>query len=141
LQQLSHLNDAADQRLYRLHSRLLTCKTNLLILEKKLASVNGLSDGLPTTSTIVTPVHQPGSIPSEEVEHDIRDAVADSRVINSEADQVPDEGEEPAGADQPDAESDAELQRFYKMLKVGVPLPAVRIKMISEGMDPDRLKV
>ena len=37
-------------------------------------------------------------------------------------------------------EEDPQLQRFYKMLRVGVPLPAVRIKMASEGLDPDLLK-
>jgi hypothetical protein len=38
-------------------------------------------------------------------------------------------------------DANPELVRFYRMLKVGVPLPAVRIKMQSEGFDPDLLKV
>lgn len=38
-----------------------------------------------------------------------------------------------------ESEEDPRLVKFYKMLKVGVPLEAVKIKMMSENVDPSLL--
>jgi len=35
---------------------------------------------------------------------------------------------------------DPVLKRFFKMLQFGVPEPAVRLKMVQEGVDPELLK-
>lgn len=132
-QQLSNFNNAADQRLFRLHSRILTCKTNLLILEKKLASVDGLSAATVPVITPAAPQTDPAAEKSVEMNKDDELDRPGDQNVDTELDETD-------GA-QPDAKDDPELCRFYKMLKVGVPLPAVRMKMVSEGVDPDRLKV
>lgn len=134
-QQLSNLNNAADLRLFRLHSRILTCKTNLLILERKLASVDGLS---------VAPAPVPATTPAPS--QTVPDARKISQVNEDVGKDRPEESHAEVEQDDTDnaqshEKDDPELCRFYKMLKVGVPLPAVRMKMVSEGVDPDRLKV
>lgn len=40
----------------------------------------------------------------------------------------------------PKASEDPRFTRFFKMIKVGVPLPAVKLKMKSEGVDSSVLE-
>ncbi|KAK9891695.1 hypothetical protein WA026_015663 [Henosepilachna vigintioctopunctata] len=56
------------------------------------------------------------------------------------ADSTPDETLEfIPGKENPDASIDASYSKYFKMLQVGVPLPAVKLKMSSEGLDPNIL--
>ena len=110
-------------------------KTNLIILEKKLASVNGLVQ----ESESVAASSQPNdSDPHQEPEPKTNEMTADDEDIKSQNESQSDETEGQTTAKEP---ANPEIERFAKMLRVGVPLPAVRMKMISEGVDPDLLKV
>lgn len=48
-------------------------------------------------------------------------------------------------SDEPQAEAPEPIQRdpmydrFFKMIQVGVPVPAVKLKMIGEGLDPSMI--
>lgn len=108
-----------------------------MILEKKLKSVRGLNVP-PVAATDDTSARPQPDIAVALVPHhtDVR-PIPESEVQNENIENsASDESERTPGT-----KDDAELDRFYKMLRVGVPLPAVRMKMLSEGVDPDRLQV
>ena len=142
-QQLNNLVEAADTRLLTIHNKILICKTNLVILEKKLSSVPGLdatSSVLETQSVTSTATSSMIQNTGREDEPrapetpslgNISPVVAESS-LNEE--KTEEDSQETTEAVNP------ELTKFYRMLKVGVPLPAVKIKMQTEGFDPNLLK-
>ena len=133
----------ADSRLQQIHSKIVICKTNLVILEKKLASVPGLEASVPPPM----PVNLPSNPVSDTVEvrdqeeesTSSNDNVPSSSVAalsdNNTTSETPEEGGQEMSSD-----ANPDLVKYYRMLKVGVPLPAVKIKMQSEGFDPNLLK-
>lgn len=141
--------EVADQRLHQIHCKIGVCKTNLLILERKLNSVPGLASVPPpppktientetnairTTEKDEQPRQEPQQL-NQEVPSTSSTESGQQLNMNSSQNETPDEQPSQTVSDNP------ELQKYYKMLKVGVPLPAVKIKMSAEGLDPDLLKV
>lgn len=63
----------------------------------------------------------------------------DPEIPNSEANQQPTEPSDSSEIDKPDSspKSRPEYDRFVKMVQVGVPLQAVKLKLSLEGLDPD----
>lgn len=60
-----------------------------------------------------------------------------------EVDVVSEEPVKDSGATEPvgiKAKDDPRYQKFFKMLRVGVLEPAVRLKMQNEGLDPNILE-
>jgi len=132
--QLNDLVEAADVRLLRIHSRINVCKTNLLILERKLSSVPDLEGAVVAQTPIPSTVEDTQTECLQETQsnspsNDVSEPSQSSNDMKEEEEQ-----------ESQASEVNPELIRFHRMLKVGVPLPAVRQKMMSEGFDPDLLK-
>lgn len=72
---------------------------------------------------------------SEQTNND--DSKKTESTSETKSDEQPTETSIPQGI--PAAEHSA-YKKFFKMLQVGVPLPAVQLKMQSEGLDPSILR-
>lgn len=156
--QMNAFASHVETRLITLDRRIKTCQVNLVILEMKLNSVDGLvvadddedemkevvvadQDKTPTT------IGEPQSIPPTKNDNDMpvmetideADKSAEPKttaeVVETEtADTVTEPPAEPA-------EEREDLIKFRKMLKFGIPPVAVRQKMIMEGVDPSLLNI
>lgn len=109
-----------------------------MILEKKLNSIRGLT---PAVVAAAEPCDSAApSVPTPDPSHVPVVSDQDNSETNTYHEMRDTSVSPAADVTDGDARNDPELERFYKMLRVGVPLPAVRIKMVSEGVDPERLK-
>ncbi|KAH8409474.1 hypothetical protein KR222_006342 [Zaprionus bogoriensis] len=108
----------------------LNCETKFVQLERQLQR---------TEAALIILEAKLASIPTD-VEVDTVSAVAAVPASNEEA-ATPTEAAapvvEPAGVR---VAEDARYRKFFKMLQVGVPAPAVRQKMKSEGLQPQLLE-
>lgn len=137
---LNRFSTVCEEKLADISLRIQQIETTLCILEAKLSSIPGLDDvtidglsqrpaaqtnGPSTTSQSQTgPPAEP--LPSQEP-----------------APSIP----EPAAAEKPEAAAenvmtvakDPRYARYLKMVQVGVPVMAIRNKMVLEGLDPNLL--
>ncbi|XP_059474879.1 WASH complex subunit 3 [Neocloeon triangulifer] len=124
---LNNLARTSELKLHKFEEKLQRMDASLCILEAKLASIPGLETvpvELPKVEqnqvAAVTGVTAPQESPKQE----------DANV--SEA--------EPQGVAAVLAEPDPQYTKFFKMVQFGVPPQAVKLKMISEGLDPNILE-
>ena len=141
--ELNELVLNVDTRMEKLHVKISQCEANLTILETKLNSIPGLAHNLTTakptpqptaqaeTGNVVTSPATP--IASENSKPEL--VVTQESKTDSPAAQAT---EEETNETKP-VEKDPRLAKFYKMVQVGVPLPAVHQKMIGEDLDPNLL--
>jgi len=107
-----------ETKFVQLERQLQRTEAALIILEAKLASI-------PIDTEVDTAKSSP--LPTSALEEN-----------DSPAEEVtPDEVELPKGAR---ACEDMRYKKFFKMLHVGVPAPAVKQKMLSEGLEPQVLE-
>lgn len=108
-----------------LDKRIKICQKSLQILESRIDTIPFLK----TRTDIVNPTAAAASNfnPCEDVSTDSNVPVV-HEYEKDESNQASDEKEQ-----------DPRLVKFYKMLKVGVPLEAVKIKMVSEDIDQNLL--
>ncbi|EDV31388.2 uncharacterized protein Dana_GF14575 [Drosophila ananassae] len=106
-----------ETKFVQMERQLQKTEASLVILEAKLASI-------PTEQT----AHEE-SKPEEAKASDPISHPTEEDLTETEAQSPP----EPAGVR---ACEDVRYRKFFKMLHVGVPAPAVKIKMQSEGLEP-----
>lgn len=138
LDKLKRLMTNVDSRLFKLNSKIIVCQSNLCTLEARIASVPGLNE-------------------SKELKEDNKAAVAvkgetadqlDSQASRSgphvddqqEIDRTPGNESSDSKEEQNVSNDDPELIKYRKMVAVGVPRDAVKIKMKADGHDPNLLK-
>ncbi|KAH7700504.1 WASH complex, partial [Aphelenchoides avenae] len=135
------LNDFAvkmERRIIDFEERLDRLETDIVILEKKLENVgvaapqNAIPAAVPPTQS-----EPPQSTSTAATTADVRPSEAADATQPVEREAKPAEEEAaPTGLKYKDHPLYA---KYFKMLKLGVPEPAVRQKMSTEGMDPSIL--
>uniref|UniRef100_UPI00398F0D9A WASH complex subunit 3 isoform X2 n=1 Tax=Pristiophorus japonicus TaxID=55135 RepID=UPI00398F0D9A len=132
---LNRFSTVCEEKLANLSLRIQQIETTLNILEAKLSSIPGLEDvKLEMTSQSQNIANGPSSVtvtnqqqpPPPEFHQNIESTTqikADSPTDNAIT-----------------VAKDPRYARYLKMVQVGVPLMAIRNKMISEGLKPDLLE-
>ncbi|KAH9400651.1 Pfam:DUF2360 [Tyrophagus putrescentiae] len=131
VEQLNNFACYVESRLVTLNRQIDTCYSNLVILEMKLNSIN-IPDDKVTTSQ--APPNATTSMSETAANDQLKtkgDIEGGETPTNEEADHI-----EAAQEDHSE-----ELEKYRKMLKLGVHEGAVRQKMLLEGVDPARLKL
>ncbi|KAM6215931.1 WASH complex subunit 3 isoform 2-T2 [Rhynchocyon petersi] len=128
VQFLNHFSTVCEEKLADLSLRIQQIETTLNILDAKLSSIPGLDD----VTFEVSPVNKSISNGphSEATSVQSQNSVQDSGAQESEG----------AGENLLTVAKDPRYARYLKMVQVGVPVLAIRNKMISEGLDPDLLE-
>ncbi|XP_034950667.1 WASH complex subunit 3 [Chelonus insularis] len=137
---VSFLNKFAlncEERLYEFENKLQKLEAAIIILESRLASVPGLDNKSPDTKDCNLEEQETVNTESNEKV----DTMKTPEVINN-VDEIDknDEEKNPTQASNVEPISSHPLYRkYFKMVNVGVPKPAVKIKMAQEGLDPSLL--
>ena len=112
-----------------LERRIKTCRKNLQILESRLDSIPFLKTTRPPKVNVTVTI----SSTTNENNTSQETSLITAQHVKEESEL----SEEPK--QEVTTEQDPRLTKYYKMLKVGVPLEAVKIKMVSEDLDPQLL--
>nr|XP_033808273.1 WASH complex subunit 3 isoform X2 [Geotrypetes seraphini] len=138
VQFLNRFSRACEEKLSSLSLRMQQIETTLNILEAKLSSIPGLEDvQLDVSDSKQNNIaNGPVSTPANSRQPDIVSPQAEQNLTADTAarkTETPSESVVTVG-------KDPHYARYLKMVLVGVPLMAIRNKMISEGLDPDLLQ-
>ncbi|XP_024144163.1 WASH complex subunit 3 [Oryzias melastigma] len=135
---LNRFSTVCEEKLANISLRIQQIDTTLCILEAKLASIPGLEevtvDGLNQQQSVQTN----GPAPTSQNQ-------TDGSSAGAAPPSVPQEPQEEAPEQKAEAENvltvakDPRYARYLKMVQVGVPVMAIRNKMILEGLDPNLL--
>ncbi|BFZ09178.1 hypothetical protein BsWGS_12217 [Bradybaena similaris] len=137
---LNHFANVCEDKLEKLNERLQQLEISLSILEAKLSSIPGLesvtapstsstavmSDAVPTSNlptSAATPATQglaPAAASSNHVQPEDLPPVEEPRVEKT-------------------VSQDARYLKYFKMLQYGIPAQSVKLKMKTEGFNPDLL--
>ncbi|XP_027711627.1 WASH complex subunit 3 isoform X3 [Vombatus ursinus] len=135
VQFLNRFSTVCEEKLSALSLRIQQIETTLNILDAKLSSIPGLDDVKFEISTAnVNGVTNGPEAPSGQ---------QPSLSPQSEQNSIQDTGPqkcEAAAEHILTVAKDPRYARYLKMVQVGVPVMAIRNKMISEGLDPDLLE-
>ncbi|XP_014690546.1 WASH complex subunit 3 isoform X1 [Equus asinus] len=127
VQFLNRFSTVCEEKLADLSLRIQQIETTLNILDAKLSSIPGLDD----VTFEVSPINVTRESHSE--------TTSEQSQQNSLQDSGPQESEVTAENILTVAK-DPRYARYLKMVQVGVPVMAIRNKMISEGLDPELLE-
>ncbi|XP_042549312.1 WASH complex subunit 3 isoform X1 [Dipodomys spectabilis] len=130
VQFLNRFSTVCEEKLSDLSLRIQQIETTLNILDAKLSSIPGLDD--------VTFEVSPVSVPNVTNELHCGTASEQSQQNNTQ-DSGPQQSEV-SSENILTVAKDPRYARYLKMVQVGVPVMAIRNKMISEGLDPDLLE-
>merc|ERR1711997_154517 len=136
-----------DQKLLHLQIRINRIENALGLLEKKLEPFGSKEVEEVVTST-TTPTSQ--EIAEKPSEHELNpgvEEVVENKAIETdeknvslnEPEEVKEEKNDGVDDDALKVKDAPELQPFFKMLRMGVPLEAVKLKMSLSGLNPDLL--
>ncbi|XP_005006391.1 WASH complex subunit 3 isoform X2 [Cavia porcellus] len=129
VQFLNHFSTVCEEKLANLSLRIQQIETTLNILDAKLSSIPGLEEVAfevsPVSVTSITDRSQ-----SEATSEQSQSSAQDPGPQESEA----------SSDNTVTIAEDPRYARYLKMVHVGVPVMAIRNKMISEGLDPDLLE-
>ncbi|ELK25970.1 PREDICTED: WASH complex subunit CCDC53 isoform X2 [Myotis davidii] len=125
VQFLNRFSTVCEEKLADLSLRIQQIETTLNILDAKLSSIPGLDD----VTVEVSPVSVTG-VTNETTSEPSQNSLQETGPQESEvtAENILTVAKDPRYA------------RYLKMVQVGVPVMAIRNKMISEGLDPDLLE-
>ncbi|XP_052609002.1 WASH complex subunit 3 isoform X4 [Peromyscus californicus insignis] len=129
VQFLNRFSTVCEEKLADLSLRIQQIETTLNILDAKLSSIPGLEDVTVEVSPLSVPAVPSGSH-SESTPEQPQDSTQDSGPQESEV----------SSENTVTVAKDPRYARYLKMVQVGVPVMAIRNKMISEGLDPELLE-
>ncbi|XP_057597454.1 WASH complex subunit 3 isoform X1 [Hippopotamus amphibius kiboko] len=127
VQFLNRFSTVCEEKLADLSLRIQQIETTLNILDAKLSSIPGLDD----VTFEVSPISVTNETHSE--------TTSEQSQQNSLQDSGPQESEV-TPENILTVAKDPRYARYLRMVQVGVPVMAIRNKMISEGLDPDLLE-
>lgn len=108
-----------ETKFVRYEHKIQSLEASLSIVEAKLASIDALRNGsdIAGNQQPEVTIKPEGSSPEEDSKLDINQTVEESTEEVSE--------------------KDPQYDRYFKMIQVGVPMPAVKNKIKAEGLDPN----
>ncbi|XP_031205306.1 WASH complex subunit 3 isoform X1 [Mastomys coucha] len=137
VQFLNRFSAVCEEKLADLSLRIQQIETTLNILDAKLSSIPGLEDVTVEVSPLSVTTVTNGShseTTSEQPQMYIKTLQQNSRQDSGvQESEVPSENVLTVA-------KDPRYARYLKMVQVGVPVMAIRDKMISEGLDPELLE-
>ncbi|XP_034982920.1 WASH complex subunit 3 isoform X2 [Zootoca vivipara] len=137
VQFLNRFSTVCEEKLSALSLRIQQIETTLNILDAKLSSIPGLEDvKFEVSSTSVNSVTN-GPVPQVSVDPQSTNVSPQLESTSHEMGQQKTEG---ATENIITVAKDPRYARYLKMVQVGVPVMAIRNKMISEGLNPDLLE-
>uniref|UniRef100_A0AAZ3NUN4 WASH complex subunit 3 n=1 Tax=Oncorhynchus tshawytscha TaxID=74940 RepID=A0AAZ3NUN4_ONCTS len=136
---LNRFSTVCEEKLACISLRIQQIETTLSILEAKLSSIPGLEDvrveGVGQRPA--TEVNSPVLVPSQP---ETPIAVAVPLQPPEASPNIPDpRAAEAAGDSRMTVAKDPRYARYLKMVQVGVPVMAIKNKMVQEGLDPNLL--
>ncbi|KAG0726131.1 WASH complex subunit 3 [Chionoecetes opilio] len=144
---LNQFSAMCEEKLIALETKLRRADHTLAILEAKLSSVPDLEGVVATTAasgqgaqsgTTTTGAADEASAATPKEDEVTPNPTPTTATTEPEGQDVVDEAP-PQPATKPISE-DPRYAHYFRMLKMGVPDPAVRMKMSSEGVDPSLLE-
>ncbi|XP_028601887.2 WASH complex subunit 3 isoform X2 [Podarcis muralis] len=137
VQFLNRFSTVCEEKLSALSLRIQQIETTLNILDAKLSSIPGLEDiKFEVSSTSVNSVTN-GPVPQVSVDPPSTNV---SPQLESTGHEMAQQKTEGATENIITVAKDPRYARYLKMVQVGVPVMAIRNKMISEGLNPDLLE-
>nr|XP_028601888.1 WASH complex subunit 3 isoform X3 [Podarcis muralis] len=137
VQFLNRFSTVCEEKLSALSLRIQQIETTLNILDAKLSSIPGLEDvKFEVSSTSVNSVTN-GPVPQVSV--DPQSTNVSPQLEQSTGHEMAQQKTEGATENIITVAKDPRYARYLKMVQVGVPVMAIRNKMISEGLNPDLL--
>ncbi|CAI9578369.1 unnamed protein product [Staurois parvus] len=139
VQFLNRFSTVCEEKLSALSLRIQQIETTLNILEAKLSSIPGLEDVKAETQLVpnnLTNGHVPSKADTESLTVLPQSDVVHQNSINDNTSQKEEVHTESVAT----VAKDPRYARYLKMVQVGVPVMAIRNKMISEGLNPDLLE-
>ncbi|XP_054153512.1 WASH complex subunit 3-like [Oppia nitens] len=155
VQNLNELSATVDSRLYDLNQQILRCNTNLTILELKLNSIAGLSSA--STNTVsassdssdqttdrplpqITPTYQTNDSQEVVTNSLITNETQESDTNGQQSNDGMDSNESHQESQEEEEVVDSRLDKYKKMVRLGIPVQAVQQKMLIDGIDPQLIK-
>ncbi|GAB1605068.1 WASH complex subunit 3-like [Argonauta hians] len=137
---LNKFSGVCEEKLETMSYRIQRLEITMNILEAKLSSIPGLENVVAPaseTATPSTPVPSSETAPAQATPQAAAPSAAPPTPAASAeaAPPPPPTSEEP----QKTVSQDPRYMKYFKMVAVGVPEPAVKIKMKNEGLDPSLL--
>lgn len=136
MQTVSFLNKFAqscESQFMELEYRMEKVEASLLILESQLSSIDGLNDEgeitINKSDNNVTQTHEVNKTSSSDNDIQEENNLTENLTLPS----IDTKHEETK------IKIDVSYQKFFKMVQVGVPVQAVKLKMQNEGLDPNIL--
>uniref|UniRef100_A0A5F8GUH1 WASH complex subunit 3 n=1 Tax=Monodelphis domestica TaxID=13616 RepID=A0A5F8GUH1_MONDO len=128
VQFLNRFSTVCEEKLSALSLRIQQIETTLNILDAKLSSIPGLEDVKfeISTANVNSVTNGPEATPDQPEQNNTQDS--GPQKCEAAAEHILTVAKDPRYA------------RYLKMVQVGVPVMAIRNKMISEGLDPDLLE-
>ncbi|XP_065215596.1 WASH complex subunit 3 [Planococcus citri] len=126
---LNKFINSTEDSLWKIEKRMRKLETSLKLLEMKLNCIPDLQEPKNDLKTSAPEESSSTLATSSTNQTETPEVIIDSTEQHAEA------------AENTKEEVPAELQKYYKMYQVGVPLNAVKNKMKLEGFDPDLLKL
>ncbi|KAM8973157.1 WASH complex subunit 3 isoform 2-T2 [Pelodytes ibericus] len=128
-----------EEKLSTLSLRIQQIETTLNILDAKLSSIPGLEDVKVETHHVPLDSITNGLSPSQPDSQSLS-ASPQSDVTQNSVKDIPVQKDEVQTENVITVAKDPRYARYFKMVQVGVPVMAIRNKMISEGLNPDYLE-
>ncbi|XP_075795259.1 WASH complex subunit 3 isoform X2 [Pelodiscus sinensis] len=137
VQFLNRFSTVCEEKLSALSLRIQQIETTLNILDAKLSSIPGLEDVKFEVSSANMNSVTNGPVPQATTDqHSVSVSPQSENSIHERGQQKT----EVAAEHVMTVAKDPRYARYLKMVQVGVPVMAIRNKMISEGLDPDLLE-
>ncbi|XP_062989443.1 WASH complex subunit 3 isoform X2 [Elgaria multicarinata webbii] len=137
VQFLNRFSTVCEEKLSALSLRIQQIETTLNILDAKLSSIPGLEDvKFEVSSTSVNSITN-GPVPHASIDPQSTNVSPPPEGSVHEVGQQKTEG---ALENVTTVAKDPRYARYLKMVQVGVPVMAIRNKMLSEGLNPDLLE-
>ncbi|XP_042324798.1 WASH complex subunit 3 [Sceloporus undulatus] len=137
VQFLNRFSTVCEEKLSALSLRIQQIETTLNILDAKLSSIPGLEDVKFEVSSTSGNGITNGLVSQPSIDPQSTNASPHSEGNSPEAEQ---QKPEEATKNITTVAKDPRYARYLKMVQVGVPVMAIRNKMISEGLNPDLLE-
>ena len=135
---LNRFSAVCDKRLHDVSSSLQRLEVTMAILESKLTSIPGL-ENVDSTTVIEAPASQPA--PQASTSEPAGGPPPPPPPPGAAADDVEEEAPPAPAVDENvmTNREDPRYEKYFKMLRLGVPEPSVQQKMMAEGFDPSIL--
>ncbi|XP_018412148.1 PREDICTED: WASH complex subunit CCDC53 isoform X4 [Nanorana parkeri] len=134
VQFLNRFSTVCEEKLSALSLRIQQIEITLNILDAKLSSIPGLEDVKAETQLLPTNLTN-GHVPSQPDTESLTVSPQSDNSMNDNASQKEVQTDSVATV-----AKDPRYARYLKMVQVGVPVMAIRNKMIAEGLNPDLLE-